>query len=410
MNNKTISGLKCIWCLFLFCLLALPAQAVSFDCGKAQTKVEKLICGDTELSRLDEDLSKAYQQTLERSDDKQIPTDEQRQWLKQVRNACHDAGCLKHAYEARISQLNALSSAPSETSTGAVEGDLQSDQTYRFTLTKGKGIPVCDAYLKRLNTTEYDSPPYCGRPENDSVKGFALLHRVPLSPADVHDLYPIVWNFMLSANQNNLDWSDINLQRQLTQTGQGRLIGPGEKLIQMDFDRGRAKIWRYDPPIDIDNDGVPDNVEVWEGSALSTGVGGAHCGEDLTPQISTTSLRQPQIAFVISGNNDRLDVPKTEQIFAHPNEGYRFYNKVERKWVVGSRFRPIGNSIGIFKYQDLYYFDTFFDSWGDLENERQKDINIGNTLGVFLRKDGKTKQVCEYLMKDDQTQSERGNK
>lgn len=407
MINKTINCMKCFLPLFGLLVLALPVQAASFDCAKAASKVEKLICGDIDLSKLDEDLSKTYQQTLERSDDKQKSTDEQRQWLKHVRNACQDSGCIKHAYEARVSQLNAV---PSEATKRATEDGLESNLTYRFKLTKGKGIPVCDAYLKRLNTTEYDSPPYCGRPENDSVKDFALLHRVPLSPADVHDLYPIVWNFMLSANRKNLDWSDINLQRQLTQTGQGRLIGPGEKLIQMEFDGGRAKIWRYDSPIDIDNDGVPDNVEVWEGGALSTGVGGAHCGEDFTPQISTTSLRQPQIAFVISGNNDRLDVLKTEQIFAHPNGGYRLYNKVEQKWVVGSRFRPIGNSIGIFKYQDLYYFDTFFDSWGDFDGNRQKDINIGNTLGVFLRKDGKTRQVCEYLMKDDQTQSERGNK
>jgi len=204
----------------------------------------------------------------------------------------------------------------------------QNDQRYHFQLTKGTGTPVCDAYLERLNTTEYVEPPYCDRPEDGSIKGFALLHRVPLSPADVHDLYPIVWNFMLSANQKNLDWSDVNLQRQLTQTGQGRLAGPGEKLIQMEFDGERAKIWRYDPAIDIDNDGAPDNVEVWEGSALPSGVGGRKCGDDGYPVTHYgESIRQPQVAFVITGNNDRLDVLKTEKIFAHPKREYRFSNQ-----------------------------------------------------------------------------------
>ena len=35
-------------------------DAASFDCGKAASEVEKIICGDDELSRLDESLNKAY--------------------------------------------------------------------------------------------------------------------------------------------------------------------------------------------------------------------------------------------------------------------------------------------------------------------------------------------------------------
>lgn len=68
--------------------------------------------------------------------------------------------------------------------------------------------------------------------------------------------------------------------------------------------------------------------------------------------------------------------------------------------------------MGIFKYQDLYYFDTFFDGWGDFEGKRRtegtrnKSREIANTLGVFLHKSGKTKRVCEYLMTDNETQHE----
>lgn len=56
MNNITMSGTKCMLCLLGLLVLALPAQAASFDCAKAGTKVEKLICGDVELSKLDEEL------------------------------------------------------------------------------------------------------------------------------------------------------------------------------------------------------------------------------------------------------------------------------------------------------------------------------------------------------------------
>jgi hypothetical protein len=30
-------------------------------------------------------------------------------------------------------------------------------------------------------------------------------------------------------------------------------------------------------------------------------------------------------------------------------------------------------------------FDTFFDSWGDFQNQRGKSADIANTLAVFLR-------------------------
>ena len=48
----------------LLLLTAAPAAAASFDCAKARTKVEKLICKDPKLSRQDEDLAKAYGEAL----------------------------------------------------------------------------------------------------------------------------------------------------------------------------------------------------------------------------------------------------------------------------------------------------------------------------------------------------------
>ncbi len=97
---------------FVFCLCALitifviPSVlfAASFDCGKAVSEVEKIICGDDELSKLDESLNKAYLHALEWKDIKNRIIKSQRQWLK-VRNACKNAECLKHAYETRIKEL-----------------------------------------------------------------------------------------------------------------------------------------------------------------------------------------------------------------------------------------------------------------------------------------------------------------
>ena len=86
--------------------LALPptAQAASFDCSKAISTVEKLICGNDELSKLDEELNAAYKYALD--DEKQAGRTRQAQkkWMT-ARNGCSDAACIKLAYQNRIFEL-----------------------------------------------------------------------------------------------------------------------------------------------------------------------------------------------------------------------------------------------------------------------------------------------------------------
>ena len=93
------------WTVFGWLVLMTTAQAASFDCAKANTKIEKLICNNTEISKLDDILSKIYQQVLDHSTDKLNSTKEQRQWLKSVRNACPDLDCLWGAYQTRVDDL-----------------------------------------------------------------------------------------------------------------------------------------------------------------------------------------------------------------------------------------------------------------------------------------------------------------
>ncbi|WP_049870953.1 lysozyme inhibitor LprI family protein [Sideroxydans lithotrophicus] len=94
----------------------LTAQAASFDCRQSSSKVEKLICSDHDLSKLDDALKMAYQKALEQSDSKQKVIDEQRQWLKKVRNACQDTSCMNKSYQDRIHDLTAtpITDVPSQ--------------------------------------------------------------------------------------------------------------------------------------------------------------------------------------------------------------------------------------------------------------------------------------------------------
>jgi len=85
--------------------LAFPVQAASFDCAKAQSKVEKMICADAEISKLDEKLAKTYSETSKDEKDVALLNSQQRAWLKQ-RNQCVDIFCLRQHYLQRIAELN----------------------------------------------------------------------------------------------------------------------------------------------------------------------------------------------------------------------------------------------------------------------------------------------------------------
>jgi uncharacterized protein YecT (DUF1311 family) len=89
----------------LGCLgLAVSAQGASFDCGKAQTKVEQFICSDAELSKLDGVMAIIFKDVLDNVSDPVAIKNAQRAWLKK-RNGCSDATCVQHAYETRLEEL-----------------------------------------------------------------------------------------------------------------------------------------------------------------------------------------------------------------------------------------------------------------------------------------------------------------
>lgn len=83
-------------------LLNLSLFAASFDCTKATTNVEKMICANGQLSQLDTKLSQIYSSFYFIT--KEIKTD-QRAWMKK-RNTCKDNTCVKTIYQLRIEELS----------------------------------------------------------------------------------------------------------------------------------------------------------------------------------------------------------------------------------------------------------------------------------------------------------------
>jgi len=80
----------------------------SFNCNKATSRVEKLICASEHLSGLDRTLAEVYTSVGAHSGDRDFSAvlARQREWLRTTRNACSDAACLDTAYTKRIKELN----------------------------------------------------------------------------------------------------------------------------------------------------------------------------------------------------------------------------------------------------------------------------------------------------------------
>jgi hypothetical protein len=230
--------------------------------------------------------------------------------------------------------------------------------------------------------------PTCGRPENDSVEGFVKLNRVPLSVEQITDLWGGVLSFL----------SQGNSERAQTTRGAPSSYKPTEDVRESLAD-GSLAVWRYYPPVDIDNDGKPDDdLIVWKGG-LSMGFCGRRVGA-----ADWVSTHQTYI-FSVDWPQMKLNEPRTRELTEHPVGGVP---KIKKGKFIGGfydGFRPIGNEMGIFAYQGQYYFDSFFDNWGDFEGKRIGDMDdrkvhvknyLMDILGVFHRKDGVTKQVCEF--------------
>jgi uncharacterized protein YecT (DUF1311 family) len=79
--------------------------APSFDCNKASTGPERLICSSQELSQADVKLAVAYKSAANISTDKDLLRSSQNAWRKDERDACSDVKCMLDAYQNRLAQL-----------------------------------------------------------------------------------------------------------------------------------------------------------------------------------------------------------------------------------------------------------------------------------------------------------------
>jgi uncharacterized protein len=128
---------------------SFPVLAASFNCSKAATKVEKMICADNGLSELDDQLAVAYKGSLEAANDKDALKQDQREWLAK-RNELTSVSDLTGFYQTRIEALHemiesggsgqqaqqpaaATDKNSQDTSQGAVQDKQESNKTEQNT-------------------------------------------------------------------------------------------------------------------------------------------------------------------------------------------------------------------------------------------------------------------------------------
>lgn len=88
----------------------VPTAAIrnqpGFNCAGADTRAERLICVTPDLARLDTRLNGQYSKLLREfaGHGREIQAD-QREWLRDTRDRCPDAACMKRAYDQRLTAI-----------------------------------------------------------------------------------------------------------------------------------------------------------------------------------------------------------------------------------------------------------------------------------------------------------------
>ena len=175
MKRHKKSSIALGLCIAGWLMQILPAQAASFDCKKAQTKTEHMICDPSRpfgfIESQDDELNIAYQWAVMRVNDKQKLINEQRRWLKDVRNTCADRACLAKVYREHLETLVALVQTPGCYTLQPVKNDG-----------KVRPIePVCKAMEKNLNQFCDQPPVACGLKIAPEFRGKIILpHWTPM--------------------------------------------------------------------------------------------------------------------------------------------------------------------------------------------------------------------------------------
>ena len=115
------------------------SEGASFDCKKARSRVDKLICSDRQLSTLDREMPGLFALSLTHSSEPGDLKREQRRWIRE-RDDCEDVTCLATSYEVRIADLAKYTGRLPRTMIQALCARVAAPDTRAQTLEQNAGV------------------------------------------------------------------------------------------------------------------------------------------------------------------------------------------------------------------------------------------------------------------------------
>lgn len=214
--------------LFYFVMYLVPSfsQAYSFDCRRATTRIDRVICAVPELSRLDEDMASQYRDAIRVSKNAELQRKRHMAWLKS-RVSCSDSRCLVEMYRARISELEAVNSSSGSNDSLAgvwvqvypcVKNCADSFRDQFELRIQQTGIRVCGQHL---STAQMGN-----RVDEIEGSGFSILGKVGGEGAEVY--YSSSWGGKGRASMRIVDnilvWTVLSHEGESWMPQQGWLI------------------------------------------------------------------------------------------------------------------------------------------------------------------------------------------
>lgn len=217
--------------------------AASFDCSKAASTTEKMICNDPAISKLDEQLAAAYKTASDAATDKDALKTQQRDWLKQNRNLCGDTTCLTQTYQNRIAEL-LKPNVETSVAASSIPATTKAVTKPRYKTTTGQQFELCRNYCALLSRTEEASIYDCGlRHPFDDIAKQQGFKEIPWKELNIQEYKELMFNKIA---YHTLEPTEKDMQE-------------SRSWFEKNFNEpGNMRLWKA--AFDLNLDGEKDNV------------------------------------------------------------------------------------------------------------------------------------------------------
>ncbi len=361
MNQKWIA-------LVLLALGANFACAASFDCDKAGTKVEKMICADPALSKLDEELGKAYTEALESSSEPKTLKVNQRNWLA-VRNGCLDTDCLASSYRSQIGELT---------------GEPKKGKLLMLLSNNDKLCGEYKDYIEHEVATKrqygHMTVPMCSRPFGKEYPAFEAVQWREVSPEDYPELAVQAYRYI-----RYWPWDRGEVASYLKESSyQGQLDS-----IKSKHSYRWWHMWLGEA--DVDNSGDKEVLLRVEADG--------RCGEAMDKPP-----RWVMPVMVVDASGKDIDVKKSDglQKVTVPFPITTYHWPPKTYWTPNIKPIPGLYIFGLsafdsFTYAEERYFDVWHDEWEQANKGLAEPLY--SSLSVYQISNSETYPVCRFKFK-----------